>query len=260
MSFFTESPDGRALHVFLAVVVALATIGYFVGTRPGVFVEVKRIGFGSAERPDHKVIAARTYSELMERPFESNVHWKQALAERAAERPEPHEPFERTPSAHARALEERAQNRAYAGAPPTIPHAVRQTGATECMVCHGEGLRIDGKLATPMSHEFMTNCTQCHVVSESPFPFAETNYDALPLNNAFAGLAGFSGGEPAFETAPPQIPHPTFMRSDCTSCHGTMAREGLRTTHPWRQSCTQCHAASATLEQKPSSGLAPFWQ
>jgi cytochrome c-type protein NapB len=39
------------------------------------------------------------------------------------------------------------------------------------------------------------------------------------------------------------------MRSDCMSCHGYEGRLGIRTTHPWRNSCQQCHAPSAAMEQ-----------
>jgi cytochrome c-type protein NapB len=33
------------------------------------------------------------------------------------------------------------------------------------------------------------------------------------------------------------------------SCHGYTGLQGIRTTHPWRQNCQQCHAPSATMNQ-----------
>jgi nitrate reductase (cytochrome), electron transfer subunit len=40
-----------------------------------------------------------------------------------------------------------------------------------------------------------------------------------------------------------------------------MARPGIRTTHPWRSQCTQCHAPDATLEQMPMpADLPAFWE
>jgi nitrate reductase (cytochrome), electron transfer subunit len=53
----------------------------------------------------------------------------------------------------------------------------------------------------------------------------------------------------AFDGAPPTIPHSTLMRTDCLSCHGPQGLYGLRTPHPERQSCLQCHAPGAHLDQ-----------
>ena len=166
------------------------------------------------------------------------------------------------PEMTAQALEERREHRAYEGAPPTVPHPVAETGATECMACHGDGLRIDGeRLATPMSHEYMTNCTQCHVPEAPGLAIPDARYDELPVDNAFAGLERWGEGDRAYPGAPPTSPHPTNMREDCMSCHGTVARPGLRTTHPWKTQCTQCHAPSATLDQQPMMpDLPPVWQ
>jgi cytochrome c-type protein NapB len=45
------------------------------------------------------------------------------------------------------------------------------------------------------------------------------------------------------------VPHTTWMRNDCLSCHGRTASPGLETTHAWRKNCLQCHAPSAELDQ-----------
>jgi nitrate reductase (cytochrome), electron transfer subunit len=257
---------GRSLHIFLAVIVGLAIIGFFAGTREHTYKALTLVGFKSQERPGHEVPPARSYSELKQRPWETNAHWQHELTRRTESQRGQHtdESSEgqivRTPEDHARALEERSASRAYAGAPPTIPHPVRQTGAVECMACHGEGLRIDGKLAPAMSHPYMTNCTQCHVVSEGPGPFSERFAELIPSDNAFDGIKRHAPGWIAHDGAPPLIPHPTHMRENCSSCHGEVARPGLRTTHPWRQNCVQCHAPSADMDQRPASVLAPFWE
>jgi hypothetical protein len=52
-----------------------------------------------------------------------------------------------------------------------------------------------------------------------------------------------------YDGAPPTIPHPTLMRGECASCHGVFGADGIKTTHPWRQSCTQCHAMNAVNDQ-----------
>jgi hypothetical protein len=41
------------------------------------------------------------------------------------------------------------------------------------------------------------------------------------------------------------------MREACASCHGPSGKRGLRSTHPVRASCQQCHARSAALDQRP---------
>jgi cytochrome c-type protein NapB len=40
------------------------------------------------------------------------------------------------------------------------------------------------------------------------------------------------------------------MRDDCMSCHGPQGLFGLRTPHPDRQSCLQCHVPNAELDQR----------
>ena len=37
------------------------------------------------------------------------------------------------------------------------------------------------------------------------------------------------------------MPHGTFMRTRCLSCHGEYGYPGLRTDHPRRVNCVQCH-------------------
>jgi len=39
------------------------------------------------------------------------------------------------------------------------------------------------------------------------------------------------------------------MREDCMSCHGPQGLFGLRTPHPDRPSCLQCHVPNAELDQ-----------
>lgn len=154
------------------------------------------------------------------------------------------------------ALEARDARRAYDGAPPTIPHAIDQRGFPDCLACHGAAVRIDGKIAPTMSHRRYDNCVQCHVVDADPRPGGKAP-EGVP--NSFVGVSAANPGERAWPEAPPTIPHPTNMRSDCLACHGPLGKPGLRTTHPWRQSCTQCHAPSAELDQRSAvfPGAAP---
>lgn len=143
------------------------------------------------------------------------------------------------------ALAMREQRRAFNGAPPTVPHPIDQTSAKSCLACHGAGARSQSLRIPQMSHKFYVNCTQCHVESSPSF--------AKPIEfrkNSFVGLAAPKAGPRAYSKAPPQIPHTTWMRSNCLSCHGNAGSHGMKTTHPWRTNCTQCHAPSSDLEQQ----------
>ena len=142
------------------------------------------------------------------------------------------------------ALARRQINRAFNGAPPTVPHPVDQMSTTACIVCHGEGIATATFRISKMSHQFLENCTQCHV-ENSPTHLPAT----LFRESDFVGLPAPTGGPRAFEGAPPMIPHSTWMRVECTSCHGYAGLQGIRTTHPWRHNCQQCHAPSSTLDQ-----------
>jgi cytochrome c-type protein NapB len=78
-------------------------------------------------------------------------------------------------------------------------------------------------------------CAQCHVTqSDAP----------LFVSSRFVGLRQEPVPGPRHhELAPPVIPHRVFLREDCLACHGgEAAREELRTSHPERVRCRQCHA------------------
>jgi cytochrome c-type protein NapB len=84
-----------------------------------------------------------------------------------------------------------------------------------------------------------TRCEQCHV-----YRTTEKVFHA----NSFTGLAqDLRHGGRLYATAPPVIPHALFLREDCLACHGgPAAREAIRTTHPERTRCRQCHAVETT--------------
>jgi cytochrome c-type protein NapB len=140
----------------------------------------------------------------------------------------------------------RAERRLYDGAPPVIPH--RPFGA-DCISCHQtEGIEVPGVgFAPPSPHaatagmSAMSRCNQCHV-------FAET--DELFVENGFAGLRqDLRAGQRMADNSPPVVPHRIFMRENCNACHsGRSAREEIRTPHPERARCQQCHVEQATTE------------
>jgi cytochrome c-type protein NapB len=138
-----------------------------------------------------------------------------------------------------RSTGQRAQARAYDGAPPTIPH---DAAIGACVTCHdGDGTAIDGIGVAPASPHgaaaasgALRRCRQCHVA---------TTTETLLVASRFTGLAqGPWRGSRATPGAPPTIPHTLQLRGECLACHaGPGSRAEIRTTHPERTRCRQCH-------------------
>ena len=151
------------------------------------------------------------------------------------------------PGANKTAALERAERRLFDGAPPVIPHP--PLGAV-CVSCHNEeGVAVpELGYAPPSPHaafggqtagmSAISRCRQCHV-------FRQT--DTVFVANTFRGLRqDLRRGQRLNAVAPPVIPHKVFMREACLACHGgPAAREEVRTPHPERARCRQCH-----LEQR----------
>ncbi len=156
------------------------------------------------------------------------------------------------------AIAQRQSRRAFDGAPPVVPHPIPQDSTAACLACHGNGMAIKDRVAPKISHAHYGSCTQCHVPAQTgPRISAEPTLLAALADNVFSGAVAPTKGERAYPGAPPTTPHSTLMRSDCNSCHGPTGLYGLRTPHPDRQSCVQCHAPSATLDQRTLLGLTP---
>ena len=140
----------------------------------------------------------------------------------------------------------RAERRAYDGAPPTIPHA---SFGMRCSACHNaRGQSVDGVGFAPASpHEGTAKagatirCRQCHVFVTDPGLFVASEYMPLEQDLRYGGRAT--------PGAPPTIPHRMLMRENCVACHaGPGAREEVRTSHPERGRCRQCHVPVTTRE------------
>lgn len=236
----------RLLHVLMALAVGAAAALFLLETGAARKPEPPRATSASpGARP------APAYAELRDvRRGPNGAMYDDAFSALAfvGEPPSPEESSQR-----AQALAARRERRAYDGAPPAIPHAVSQREPTDCLACHGRGARIAGKAAHPLSHPEYASCTQCHVVFRAPPPLTPAEPD-----NTFVGLETYGAGQRAAPGAPPTIPHPTRMRARCTSCHGPNGQFGLRTPHPERQSCEQCHAPGAALDQRSIADLGPI--
>lgn len=114
----------------------------------------------------------------------------------------------------------RAKLRAFEGAPPVIPHSIRQDYVPECLACHGARLVFRERPARPICHDEHTNCTSCHVQRAGGPRVAEAaEVDPRAVPNSFVGLLKQIGGTTA-ATEPPQIPHRTAFRERCAACHG----------------------------------------
>ncbi|MDP1569242.1 MAG: hypothetical protein Q8L86_04495 [Vicinamibacterales bacterium] len=236
-----------------------STVEIFHGTEASVDRTVARYvaaGDHAAAAPvaDAAAAPARSYLELREGRRGPNAEWRSHVSKLVSERPP-------TPVDSAAALEgreatlaTRAERRAYDGAPPVVPHVMDPQSSASCVACHGAGLTVGTRVAPVMPHPPWASCAQCHVEGDNVrLP------GGLEVDNAFVGMRprGAGGGR-AWAGAPPVMPHTTHNRDDCASCHGVWGAPGLRTTHPERQSCTQCHAPGAELDGRPLVSAGPW--
>jgi len=256
MSEHADVGEGRrraAVIITALVVVGIAIIGFVTGTRMRPYeVSGELEPYVEPERhADDPVPAARSYGELRDTPRGRGSGWTEDVLALNAALPGITDAVELTGTDKRQALLQRADRRAYTGAPPTIPHMIRQDSAPECLACHEDGLKLGERLAPKRPHDAFTSCTQCHVTAITPMPGGMAlPEDPRAVDNSFSGLPSPTRGPRAWTIAPPQIPHRTFMKERCASCHGVGGRNAIRSSHPWRQSCTQCHAPSAELDQR----------
>lgn len=250
-----KSPHAK---LFGVIVVSIAVVGYFTGLQAPMgpaFSEVESNAELTPTQPtplkqkipQSDVIPATHYASMPNATHERRKLWQTRLADLISSI----DPLAEVTIEHGEkqtALQSREQNRAFNGAPPTIPHPIDQKSDRACMACHGEGARTISLRIPRMSHQVLSNCTQCHVENNPRHMMAE-----LFRESTFSGLTSPMKGSQAFKGAPPMIPHTKWMRTDCMSCHGYTGLPGIRTTHPWRQNCQQCHASSSTMNQ---TGLA----
>ncbi|MBX3743797.1 MAG: hypothetical protein KF833_00670 [Verrucomicrobiae bacterium] len=243
-----------------AVLVTAAVSGYFMGLRqtgsalnrgePATFSTADAVRPEGAGEPQAPVAVAYSRQDwLRDGP---NAGWESHLARLVQPSFEPADVQAVSEADRERARRDRAARRAFDGAPPTVPHPIVQDSVTACLACHGEGMAVKDRFASRMSHPVYPNCTQCHVSEAGlgmAFPMAAM--DEPLAGNGFIGASAPRRGTRAWPEAPPTIPHPTRMREDCMSCHGPFGAFALRTPHPERQACTQCHVPDAGLEAYP---------
>lgn len=245
----------RRMNVALVCAVGVALVGFLTATR----VTPTRGGYrsvraGTAEPKD--VVRAPKQRDMERMRYAERAAQQQAaLATLAAPPRGVLDAVLLDPKAYASAVAARASRRAYDGAPPTIPHSIDQLGAPACLACHDHGMRVFDKTAPPIGHQAYASCLQCHAMADSPFIARTPLAQSVSEESDFVGLTSAGKGPRALPGAPPQIPHRSFMRERCASCHGVWAL-GIASSHPYRQSCTQCHAPSSLDDQMPRSTFA----
>ncbi|MBI5155540.1 hypothetical protein HZA57_09915 [Candidatus Poribacteria bacterium] len=133
------------------------------------------------------------------------------------------------------------KDRAYLYAPPPVTHSIKnENDSAACLQCHAreKDVALRKNAIAPIPHAEFSQCLQCHLKGTA------ANADFRP--NGFVGLDFPGKGARAYEGAPPTIPHRLFMRDNCQACHGPTGDHSIRTPHPERSQCRQCHAAEAT--------------
>lgn len=245
-SLFPEGRPRRSFWILVVVVLAAAAMGVLTGTRApqkrDPFIDAQRDSAASGE-------AARSYAELrLGRRGPNGAIYSDAFERLRQAGPGLLDPIEpQTEADRQAALAARADRRAYAGAPPVVPHAIDQRSPGACLSCHETGATIGGKVAPAMSHERFPVCVQCHAAAKTSVPAVDVP-PSVAVETTFAGSSEPGPGQVAWEGAPPTIPHSTLMRENCSSCHGPLGKHGLRTPHPVRTSCTQCHASGSSFD------------
>jgi cytochrome c-type protein NapB len=240
----------RGLEIGLITAVTVALVGLISGVR-GTGREVR--SYVEAAPPAEVQAEARSYADMRGQPHGPNAAAANDWFDGLQASPDLFAPVVQPEADRAAALARRAGRRAFDGAPPAIPHRIDQIEPPGCRACHDRGVTIAGAVASRMSHRPLESCVQCHVVDQDPRPDGVETPPAPETR--FVGLASPTAGERAWTGAPPTIPHSTRMRERCDACHGVLGATGMRSTHPWRASCTQCHAPSATLDQRAPAPL-----
>lgn len=246
------SPVGnRAWQLGSAGIVAIAFVGFFTGLKQS----PEAAPIRDTQELEQPADPTPSYGDLRTRDRGALGELHPSQIERfagAVDRTPPKGPASEADFVGAVAA--RQETRAYWGAPPSIPHRVNDSRAPDCLVCHEKGANIAGKLAPRMSHPRYDSCFQCHTLSQDP---RTAGSQGISPENSFDGWKSPGHGSRAWQGAPPTMPHPTRMRETCISCHGPTGKVGLRTSHPERQNCVQCHTSSAALDQRSTIGTPP---
>lgn len=251
----------KASTIAVAVIFTISVSGYFIGLRqtlrglPAAEAVVPPMNV-SGTHAAVQVLPAPDYSAIADTDFGPNAHFKSHLKD-LRESPHSAGRAARIAASPAGLHAQRAARRAYDGAPPIVPHPIAQKNTASCLACHRKATVIGDVVAPAISHPAYTSCTQCHVTAKGLGSRWDTSPIDLHTGNQFAGDHREKPGEKAYPDAPQTIPHPLHMRQNCLSCHGELGTSPIRTSHPERQSCTQCHVPASNIDKR-SFSESPF--
>ena len=205
----------RLFIIFLFVLLLTATIGVW--------------SYSYFESLEEATIETVRINESSNIPSEAGVFERSKYALEYAEMP--------LDDNYQRNLKTYYDNRAFYGAPPSIPHPIEEgsIGSNTCLKCHQNGGFVEKFQAyTPVTpHPDKLNCVQCHVQVKSQTNFVPSSW----VSNHAPAI-----GNQALIGSPPVVPHGLQLRENCLSCHaGPSAVKEIRTTHPDRVNCRQCH-------------------
>jgi nitrate reductase (cytochrome), electron transfer subunit len=161
------------------------------------------------------------------------------------------------PGARLRTLVDFRALRAFPGAPPRIPHSItaEEFRSMTCNSCHEGGgySQRFGAYVPVTPHPEYRNCLQCHAADagavEIALPAGASAFRAVGAGatSSLAALDWKTADWPSIDQramagSPPVIPHDLQLRGNCLACHaGPSAVAEIRTTHPERANCRQCH-------------------
>lgn len=170
--------------------------------------------------------------------------------------------------AHVRTLEMYRSLRAYPGAPPRVPHGLTEEEYrnTSCQTCHLRGGWVArfGTYAPVTPHPENSSCLQCHLPQDilvgrelptvgDSIACQQCHVDPDAPLETFVELDWETTSWPetnlqALLDSPNRIPHDFQTRSNCLACHsGPGAVIDLRTDHPERANCRQCHVQASEV-------------
>ncbi len=151
--------------------------------------------------------------------------------------------------------------RTYPGAPPTIPHGFTgdEFRSGSCNTCHERGgysPRFNAYVPlTP--HPQLSGCLDCHVANDllTGVSLPSTDPGTIcrqchvpgavrrqPTGMDWVSLAWPETSPGNEDRPPPVIPHDLQLKGNCLACHaGPATIPGLKTDHPDRANCRQCH-------------------
>ncbi|MEK7379706.1 MAG: hypothetical protein AAB075_01695 [Gemmatimonadota bacterium] len=181
--------------------------------------------------------------------------------------------------ANPRTLQTFRVRRAFPGAPPRIPHGLtsREFQTNACNTCHQRGGYSPrfGAYVPVTPHPELGACLQCHVGNDATTGVILPGHDpnticrqchdpdaprlaVPPMEWRMAVWPRLAPRSPG--GAPPPIAHDLQLRGNCVACHtGPGAVAEIRTLHPERANCRQCHvtaeAGAETFTREAPAGV-----